>query len=488
MAKVQFNAGMTIDGFALDERLHRGGMAEIWRVRHPGIDYPLVMKLPMPDGGGKPFRLLGFEVEQMIMAELAGAHVPRFVAHGDFTAQPHIVMEYVAGRSLRQRLADPPFPLDEVIERAIAMADALGDLHAQHVLHLDLEPADILFRPSGEVVLIDFSRARHAHLPDLIAEQKRQPAGATEYMAPELLLRVRSDKRSDIFALGAILYQMATGKLPFGVPARVEDVQQRVWRDPAPPRKLKSWISPGLQEVILKCLEPLPDRRYATAEELSFDLRNLDLVELTERAARSNRTGFKAALGRRLRVRRSIQAITAAAAKPAPRAPIILVAVDLRPGQEQAQHALLEAAVSVLANMPGARLACLDVVQSPPVASDAKPTAEPTESIPAQRLGKLRAWAEPLQLPRGKITCHLLDAPDIAAGILDFARAHKVDHLIVGARAGDGATGIGTPVGQSANRYTSATPCTVTLVPSGDADRAGETTANRPGASPAAAG
>ncbi len=354
MAKAQLAAGMTIDGFLLEQRLHRGGMAAIWRVSHPDIDFPIVMKVPFLDYDGDLSLLVGFEVEQMIMAELTGTHVPRFVANGDFTVQPHIVMEYVAPSTLLQRMADPPFPLDEVIERAIAMADALGDLHQQHVLHLDLKPANILFRDSGEAVLIDFGLSRHEHLPDLLDEQYHRPTGTTEYMAPEQLLRVRSDKRSDIYALGAIIYQMATGELPFGAPGRIKHVRQRVWRDPVPPRKLKPEISPGLQEVILKCLEPLPDRRYTTAEELSFDLRNLDLVELTERAARLERADFKTTFGRWMRVRGTMQAIAAAATKPAPRAPIILVAVDLRPGLDQLRQALLDAAVSVLANMPGA--------------------------------------------------------------------------------------------------------------------------------------
>lgn len=466
MAKAQLAAGMTIDGFLLEQRLHRGGMAAIWRVSHPDIDFPIVMKVPFLDYDGDLSLLVGFEVEQMIMAELKGAHIPRFIANGDFTVQPHIVMEYVAPTTLLQRLADPPFPLDEVIPRAIAMADALGDLHQQHVLHLDLKPANILFRASGEAVLIDFGLSRHEHLPDLLDEQYHRPTGTTEYMAPEQLLRVRSDKRSDIYALGAIIYQMATGELPFGAPGRIKHVRQRVWRDPVPPRKLKPEISPGLQEVILKCLEPLPDRRYATAEELSFDLRNLDLVELTERAARLERADFKTTFGRWMRVRGTMHAIAAAATKPAPRAPIILVAVDLRPGLDQLRQALLDAAVSVLANMPGARLACLNVMQTSLIAIDDN-VDKAGDNIHVQRIGELRAWAEPLQLPRGKITYHLIEQRNIAAGVLDFARSNKVDHLVVGAPTSGGAA-----ASKLTMQITSEAPCTVTVVRSSDVERA----------------
>jgi serine/threonine protein kinase len=200
------------------------------------------------------------------------------------------------------------------------------------------------------------------HLPDLMEEQFHRPVGTTEYMAPEQLLRVRSDKRSDIFALGAILYQLATGRLPFGIPARMRKVRRRVWRDPVPPRALRPKIPPVLQEIILRCLEPVPDARYARAEDLMFDLRHLDLAVLTERAERMQQSDFRTTFARRLRTPKTLGEIFASATKSPPRAPIILVAVSLRPGLEEVRQALLEASVTVLANMPGTRLACVNVV------------------------------------------------------------------------------------------------------------------------------
>src|SRR5262245_10313394 len=222
MAKAQLTVGMTIDGFLLEERLHRGGMADIWRVGRSDIDFPIVMKVPFLDFEGDLSLLVGFEVEQMIMAELKGPHVPRLVANGDFAVQPYIVMEYVPGPTLLRRYLDQQLmALEEVVDIAIKAATALGELHQQHVLHLDLKPANVLFRSSGEAVLIDFGLSRHLQLPDLLEEQFHRPTGTTEYMAPEQLFLVRSDKRSDIFALGAILYQIATGELPFGAPGRI---------------------------------------------------------------------------------------------------------------------------------------------------------------------------------------------------------------------------------------------------------------------------
>ena len=149
MAKAQLNAGMIIDGFRLEARIHRGGMATIWRVSRDDIDFPIVMKAPFLDFEGDLSLLVGFEVEQMIMAELKGVHVPRWVANGDFAVQPYIVMEYLSGPTLLRQMLDERLALDATVKRGIAVAEALDDLHQQHVLHLDLKPANVLFRPGG---------------------------------------------------------------------------------------------------------------------------------------------------------------------------------------------------------------------------------------------------------------------------------------------------------------------------------------------------
>lgn len=458
MAKAQLSPGMQIDGFRIEERLHRGGMADIWRVSRADFDVPIVMKAPFLDKKGELSLIVGFEVEQMIMGELQGRHVPRLLASGDFVVQPYVVMEYLDAASLEKRILGVKPTIEQAIAYGTAIADALGDLHQQHVLHLDLKPANVLFRPNGEAVLIDFGLSRHEHLPDLLQEQFHKPTGTVEYMAPEQFLRIRSDRRSDLFALGAIIYQMATGQLPFGKPARMAQVRRRVWRDPIPPRAINSEVAPALQEVILKCIEPLPDRRYATAEELAFDLRHLDLVELTERAGRTERAGARTTFARWLRVRTTMREIQSIATKPPPRAPIVLVAVDLQPGFEELRQALLDSTVSVLANIPGARIACLNVMQTSLLALDGNVDFK-GDNIHVERLAMLRQWAAPLDLPRAKITYHLLEQRSIAAGIIDFAKSNSVDHLIIGAPAGSGVTSSRLPAQVMAEA-----PCTVTVV------------------------
>lgn len=372
--------------------------------------------------------------------------------------QPYIVMQYVPGPTLLRRMLDQRVPLEEVPRLGIAIADAVGDLHRQHVLHLDLKPANVLFRPSGEAMLIDFGLSRHQQLPDLLDEQFHRPTGTPDYMAPEQLLRIRTDRCSDIFALGAILYQLATGELPFGPTGRIAEVRPRVWREPVPPRALDPTVPPVLQEIVLKCLEPVPDRHYATAEELAFDLRHPDLVELTERAERIERIRFVASFRRWLKARRTMRAILAAATKAPPAPPILLVAVDLRPGLDELRAALLDAAVSVLANMPGVRLACLNVMQTSLIAIDENVDAA-GENIHVQRMAELRRWAQPLNLPRGKIIYHLVEAHNVAAGILDFVSSNRVDHIVIGAPP----TSV-VSASRLAAQITSEAPCSVTVV------------------------
>jgi eukaryotic-like serine/threonine-protein kinase len=456
MAKANLNPGMTIDGFRLEERLHRGGMADIWRVSRDDVDFPIVMKVPLLDFEGELSLIVGFEVEQMIMAELTGPHVPRWVANGDFAVQPYIVMERIVGPTLAKNLSRT-LGIDEVVRLGAEMAAALSGLHQQHVLHLDLKPANVLFRSTGAAVLIDFGLSRHELLPDLLEEQFHRPMGTTEYMAPEQLMRVRSDRRSDIFALGAILYQLATGRLPFGIPPRMRQVRRRVWRDPAPPRVVRPDIPAALQEIILRCLEPMPDARYPRVEDLMFELRHPDLVVPTERAERMHRSGFRATFARRLRAARTMREILASATREPPRAPIILVAVSLRPGLKELRHALLDASASVLANMPGARLACVNVMPTSLIAVDDNVDAA-GENIHVQRLVELRNWARPLQLPKGKITYHLLESRNVAGSVLDFARSNNVNHLIVGAPV------TGSSSAKVSARITAEAPCTVTVV------------------------
>ena len=295
-------AGQNIDGFRLVEPMQAGGMASFWRVTREDIDLPMVMKVPLLRLGEDPLTIIGYEVEQMILPRLTGPHAPRFVAAGDFE-QPYIVMEFVPGPSVKSLLDKTPLPPDEVAAIGAKIAFALHDIHRQHVIHLDLKPSNVILR-NDDAVLIDFGLSRHDQLPDLIQEEAEGPVGTGAYVAPEQVLGDRSDPRSDLFALGVILYFLATGDRPFGEPQRADNWRQRLWRDPVPPRSRNPAVPPWLQEIILRCLEVDPEARYATAAQLAFDLQHPDQVALTRRAARQHRDGLFTVVWRRLRTRR----------------------------------------------------------------------------------------------------------------------------------------------------------------------------------------
>jgi serine/threonine protein kinase len=445
--------GRIIDGFAVGPLLHEGGMALLHHASRPGEDTPLLMKVPRLREGEDPAAIVSFEMEQMIMPRLSGPHVPRFVAMAGFDTSPYIVMERIEGPTLSSRLREMPLPVDEVAAVGAAIADALDDLHRQHVVHLDVKPANIMFRPDGTAVLVDFGLAHHDQLPDLMAEEFRLPYGSTPYMAPEQALGVRHEPRSDLFALGAVLYQLATTETPFGEPQHLKGVKRRLWRDPVPPRRRREAIPPWLQEVILRCLEVRPDRRHPTAAQLAFDLRHPDQIALTARAERRRRDDFITVLRRRLRPEPIATRRLGAAGRVAA-APILAVAIDLSQTSNDLADLLRNQVQKMLGSRPGARLACINVLR-PRAPEDGSGNRH------VRRLLELRHWATPLNLAEGRVTFHVLEAPDAAEAILDYAQANRVDHLVMGARERSLTRRL---LGSVSGKVAAEAPCSVTVV------------------------
>ena len=299
MVKPSLQVGTTIDDFRIEECIHVGGMATLWRVSREGMTTPMLMKVPKLAEGEDPAAIVSFEMEQMILPRLSGVHVPKFVAAGDFAVQPYLVMERISGNTLLKRLPELPLPYAEVADIGVKIAAALDDLHRQHVVHLDVKPSNIMFRPTGEAVLVDFGLSHHEELPDLMQEEFRLPFGTAPYMSPEQLLGVRSDPRSDLFALGVLLYFLSTGVRPFGESETMYGMRRRLWRDPAPPRQLKPDYPPWLQEIVLRCLEIEPAWRFPTAAQLAFELSHSDQVKLTSRSERLKRDPLTTVLRRR---------------------------------------------------------------------------------------------------------------------------------------------------------------------------------------------
>jgi nucleotide-binding universal stress UspA family protein len=431
--KTSVQPGAVIDGFVVGERVHHGGMATLWSVTRDGIEVPLLTKIPRVAEGDDPAAIVSFEMEQMIVPRLSGVHVPACFGAGDFSRVPYVVIERIPGKTLYARLPELPLPYDEAVAIAGKVALALADLHRQNVIHHDLKPSSVMFRDSGEAVLIDFGLSHHNQLPDLLQEEFRLPFGTAPYMAPERLLGVRDDPRSDLFSLGVLIYFFTTGVRPFGETETLRGMRRRLWRDPVPPRKLRENYPPWLQEIVLRCLEIEPVWRHPTAAQLAFDLGHPDQIKLTARAERLARDPLGTVLRRRFNGNLTPQRAKADLAAQLALSPIVAVALDAGEGSAAINDALRVTAGRILTTLPGARLACVNVLKLNRLALD-RTLDENQSNKHVDRLVMLKHWASPLKLDGNRLTTHVLEAIDPAAAILEFAAVNRVDHIIIGAR------------------------------------------------------
>ena len=174
----QIAPGTLIDGYRVAERIHVGAQSEIFRVSEPVREFPAAMKVPRVGPMEPSENLISFETEALILPALTGPHVPRFVAAGDLAKAPYLVAEWIAGESLESMLRRGALAPADVARVGAAIADAIHDLHRQDTIHLDIKPDNIIVKPDGAVVLIDFGLAHHKRFPDLLAEEKRFAAGS----------------------------------------------------------------------------------------------------------------------------------------------------------------------------------------------------------------------------------------------------------------------------------------------------------------------
>ena len=388
MAKTRLETGSMLDGFLIGELIHRGGMAYLWEVSKPGDPAPMLMKIPVLHEGEDPAAIVSFEMEQLIMPRLKGAHVPRHIANGDF------------------------------------------------------------------------GLAHHRNLPDLLQEEFRLPYGTAPYMAPEQVMGVRNDHRSDLFALGCLMYFFATGTRPFGDPRKLKGLKQRLWKDPEPPRKLNPDLPLWFQEIVLRCLEVRAGRRHPSAAQLAHDLRNPDQVVLTDRAAKLGTDGFFAVLKRKGEPGASLIDKPPETPAEASDAQIVAVAVNLDDVTPELAVMLRRTASRLLERAPDARLACINVLRLNRIAMD-QSLDEQGSNKHVQKLVELKDWARELKLEPRRITFHVLEAFDPAEAILDYARQNNVDHLIMGARENSTLRKI---LGSVSAKVAAEAPCTVTVV------------------------
>ena len=452
--------GAMIDGFTVGDCVHRGGMATLWSVTHPGINVPLLMKVPRVSEGEDPAAIVSFEMEQMILPRLSGPHVPACFGTGDFARQAYVVIERIPGQTLYKRIDELPLAYEEARVLGGKIASALAALHRQNVIHHDIKPSSVMFRDSGEAVLIDFGLSHHNHLPDLLQEEFRLPYGTAPYMAPERLLGVRDDPRSDLFSLGVLLYFFTTGERPFGESETLRGMRRRLWRDPYPPRQLRADYPPWLQEIVLRCLEIEPAWRHPTASQLAFELGHPDQVKLTARSERLARDPLSTVWRRRFNRGTMQPKQKSDAADQLASSPILVVAIDTTETSGPLNEALRVTTERILATLPSARLACLNVLKLGLVTID-RTLDEKGNNKHVDRLVALRHWASSLNLDESRLTVHVLEAIDPASAILEFTEANQVDHIVIGARQD---SMLRTLLGSVSSKVASEARCTVTVV------------------------
>ena len=430
--------GSELDGFRIGPLLHAGAMARIYSVSYADgrvEPFPLVMKVPLMREGDGGENIVGFEIEHQMLQVLHGAHVPRFVAAGDLGRVPYLVMEKLSGNTLEMWMktftnAREAIPVEAIARMGAKLAQAVHSLHQQNACHLDLKPANVLISDEDRVVLLDFGLSCHADYPDLMAEEFRKAVGSPAWIAPEQVVGVRGDPRSDVFAIGVMLYEMATGELPFGYPNTSGGLRQRLWMSPRPPRAWRAELPEWLQEVILRCLEPQADQRYPSAAHLMFDLRNPDQVMITARGKRTRGQGFWWHFRQWLRAAGMQYQPSPLPSQQISEVPIVMVAVPNYDVSDVAMYALRQATARSLGNRPGARLAVVTVVNTG-ITGSAENRSETW--MQRQHLAGFRKWTEGLDLSGHQVSFHVLESGDVAQALLRYAEGNNVSLIIMGA-------------------------------------------------------
>jgi serine/threonine-protein kinase len=268
-------AGEQLDNYRIDSVVARSGMASIFR----GVDLrngrEVAIKVPHPEMEADPVLYDRFLREQAIGVALDHPGVMKVFEDAQRSSL-YMVMEWVPGRLLRQVLgAHGKFPIERALRITTAIADALDYIHSQGVVHRDLKPENIMIDEEDRIKLIDFGIAGKEGSRRLTFAKLSQVMGTPDYISPEQVKGRRGDGRSDIYSLGAMLYEMLTGQPPFTGDNPFAIMNERLLNYPVPPRQLNPEISPELQEVIYRALEREPKSRYARA--------HLDQVGVAER-------------------------------------------------------------------------------------------------------------------------------------------------------------------------------------------------------------
>jgi len=265
--------GEQLDRYRLTELLARGGMASVFKAVEVDSGQEVVLKVPYIQYESDVVFYQRFQREEQIGRSLRHPGIVRVLEPAEKT-RLYLAMEYVPGRSLAEVLAaERPFPPARALSVAIQLAEALDCLQQHGIVHRDVKPGNVRVLPGGEVKLLDFGIALIESARRLTWAGLSHAVGTPDYMAPEQIRGRRGDARTDVYALGTLLYEMLTGHLPHESGDAAAVLESKLHGEPTPPSEHAPGLEPALQAIVLRAIAPDPRHRYASAAELLGDLR-----------------------------------------------------------------------------------------------------------------------------------------------------------------------------------------------------------------------
>jgi serine/threonine-protein kinase len=275
--------GDRLDQFELDQLVATSGMATVYRAHDTTNGRQVAIKVPHPEVESDPALFDRFTREQEIGTTIDHPGVMKVFPNPNRT-QVYMVMEWLDGRLLRTILSENhKLPLGRAVHLALEICAALEHLHSQGIIHRDLKPENVMVSPNDTIQLIDFGIAGKAGARRLTFANFSQNLGTPDYISPEQVRGKRGDARSDVYALGVMLYEMLTGHVPFTGSNPFAVMNDRLLNPPPPPRSLAPEITPQMQEILYRALEREPKHRYQSVREMARDLEHPERVGIEPR-------------------------------------------------------------------------------------------------------------------------------------------------------------------------------------------------------------